>query len=296
MVSGTKAAGKAKGRFRLTAENKKTTMMLHKRFVASSLLAVAMSLGAGTAHAGYQTYFGEDLNNSELEPLKTTPKSDQARESFLSRMGKVGTETFEKQETGVAAPLKLSFPGSAGALTATLSGGQGKVGFVDSGKTNGVGRYSVPSPTTNKFWDVAAGTGAASTFDVTFDRKIAAFGFYGVDIGDFGGQLELLLYANEVELAGQLLIANTQGEDGITGGSVLFFGLIAEKESDLFKRVRFQMTNLFEFDVDVFAFDNFTIAERGQVDPPGPVPEPGTLALLSVALLALANASRRTAS
>ena len=53
------------------------------------------------------------------------------------------------------------------------------------------------------------------------------------------------------------------------------------------------MTNRLAFDVDVFAFDNVTIAERGQVDPPVSVPDPGPLAQLALALRTLAALSRR---
>ncbi len=259
--------------------------------LASLTLAAAAGF-AGSAHAAYTSYFGEDLNDSETTPLASTPKADLARQTFLSKLINVGTETFETQSVGTPAPLVLKFPGSNGNVTATLTGGDGIVKSVTPGTTDDSGRYSVPSASTSRYWDVAAGAdGAPSTFNVSFGQAIAAFGFYGIDIGDFGGQLEVLLFNGDTQV-GDLTVDNTQGDGGSTGGSVLYFGLIAQDKNSLFTSVRFQMTTV---DLDVFAFDNFTIAELSQVSPPGTVPEPGTLALMAGALLALGVAQRKRA-
>jgi hypothetical protein len=259
-------------------------------------LAVAATVSVSSAHAAF-TYFGEDINNNingATEPLSSTPVSDAASSSFLAKLSGVGTETFEQRTTGSTPPLAIAFPGATGSFIATLTGGSGLVAEVTPGSTNGAGRYSVPSATSTKFWEVAAGIGG--DFTITFSEDVGAFGFYGVDIGDLGGQLTLQrLNANGAAVGGNIAVGNSEGYDG----SVLFFGYVAGSTSETFRSIRF-LTSAGAG--DIFGFDNFTAGTYCQIKGTtcdtngggnGTVPEPTTLALLGLGLAGLAATRRR---
>jgi hypothetical protein len=249
---------------------------------SSRCIALALSalFSAASAQAGYNTFAGEDLNSSSSIPLVSLPNSTAAQTAFLGGLTGVGVETFEGHSGG--APLAITFPGFSGSLTATLLGGGSVV--TQTAGTAGAGRYSIPSATSTNFWQVSAGGGGQ--FSVDFSTSIAAFGFYGIDIGDYGGTLTIDMMDGDTVLQ-TLNVGNTVGSNGSTDGSVLYFGAIAQGAGDLFNRVRFSST---AGQGDIFAFDNFTIAEREQVTR---VPEPASLALIAVALLGLGVARRR---
>jgi hypothetical protein len=232
-------------------------MKLNSICAALAFSAVATLGIAGNAQA-YTTFFGEDLNSSNSTPLSSIPNASAAEASFKSNLSNVGTENFESQATGASAPLALTFPGfGGGSLNAILSGGGGAVASVTPGTTNNAGRYSIPSASSSKYWQVSAGGGG--NFTITFAQSIAALGFYGIDIGDFGGQLTLGVNGSTQT------VNNTIGSGGSTDGSVLFYGLIAAVGEE-FTSVSFNTTT---GGGDVFAFDNFTIGSREQVCTPG---------------------------
>lgn len=242
----------------------------------SAMAGVALAVAGGPAQAAPVTFSGIDGNGDGLTPLATTPNADAARDALFANLSGVGTETFETR-TG-SAPLTIGF-GSAGNATLT---GPGSVTTVASGQTDGFGRYSVPSPTTTRFWDTAAGSGG---FVLTFSAPIAAFGFYGIDIGDVGGTVRLRLTdtANGTTNLDVPLAA-----PGDADGSVLYFGfydLTTQYNSIAFVTAAGQ-------DVDLFAFDNFSIGAVSQIIVPGPVPEPMSLALFGLGMAGLALVRR----
>jgi len=234
------------------------------------LIAVA---ALPSAQAVPVTFSGIDNNGNAGLALPATPNSDAAKADFFSNLSGVGTETFETQSGN--APLAISF-GAAG--TATLTGA-GSVVSVTPGTTNGSGRYSVPSATSSRYWEVSAG--GANSFGLTFSAPIAAFGFYGIDIGDFGGTVTLALTDTNNVVTN---LAVPVAAQAVADGSVLYFGFY--DTATQYKSIAFNST---VGSGDVFAFDNFSIGSLEQVV----VPEPMSIALLGTSLLGFGVIRRR---
>jgi hypothetical protein len=234
---------------------------LNRRYVS---MGCAMLLCLGFSRTGALavplTFFGEDLGPGESPPgLAVFPNASAAEASFLSFLVETGTETFESFATGTGAPLALTFPGAG---TATLNGS----GVIESGHV-GFGRYPISG---TQWWE------SSTDFSITFSDPIAAFGFYGVDIGDFNGQVTLALANGGVT---DVTIPNTIGAPG---GSVLYFGYI--DTDNPFISVTFGNTAT---GIDVFGFDNMTIGSIEQVRPPTVPDAGGTMLLLGFAMAAL---------
>jgi hypothetical protein len=229
-------------------------------------MVLMLIFGLSSMASAYQaTFFGEDEGLGESTRLTTWANASAAEAQFKANLIGIGTETFESYGDNTYAPLAISF-GSAG--TATING-TGYVNQVTSG-TNGVGRYPISG---TKYWETG------SSFYIDFSAPVAAFGFYGIDIGDFDGQVTVTL-SN-----GETVFYNVGNSTEITGGSVLYWGVIDTER--LFTRVAFGNT---EEGTDFFGFDDMTIGSREQVVPS---PEPTTMLLLGLGVLGLAGLRKR---
>jgi hypothetical protein len=247
------------------------------------LVAASLIMSAASAHAAGTTFFGEDLHSSANTPLASTPNANAAEASFLSFLSGTSTEDFEAFSSGAGTPLNLSFSGSAGALSATLTGGNGAVQSVTPGSTNGFGRYATSG---SNFFEVSAG--GANNFVSTFGTAIASFGFNGIDIGDFGGQLQLDIGFDDTS-SEIVNVPTTVGSGGSTDGSVFYFGYIIGSGSPLISTVSFLTTT---GSGDIFAFDDFTIGDRQQTTTPT-IPVPAALPLMASGLAAIGLVRRR---
>ena len=274
-------------------------------------VALGMSLAlAGPASATYLTFFGEDVNTTpdvnnppNNVPLTTLTASNGANALFRQKLAStVGTQTFEQIAAGTTGPLEVTFAGNG--VKATLSGGLGEVIQVTQGESN-FGKYSVPSPlpgetTAEKLWAVDVSSNAAATFEINFSTSVAAFGFYGIDVGDQGAEVDVDLLDDKGNVITSLSYVNddllhSKGVNGSTDGSVFFFGFVAGANDPLFNGVRFRSTAP-STNPDGIGFDNFSVALRSEIQCTancgGTVPEPESILLMATAILGLRLASR----
>jgi hypothetical protein len=224
-------------------------------------------------------YFGTDITGSSTSRA-TNVLSEMARNSFFTTLTGVGTEDFEGLSAGTSDPT-LNF---VGAGTANLIGG-GRVVAQGAG-TNLAGRYPVSG---TNFYEATSASGGNTTFRIDFANPVAAFGFYGIDIGEFASQLSLVFHLEGGGTANwSLPYVATNGPNSARDGSLLYAGFI---NTSLFTSVDFTGTN----SDDVFGFDDMTIAgiQQVTVPPTTTTPEPGTIALVATGLAGLGAVARR---
>jgi len=216
------------------------------------VLFLVLLVSATNAVAEPTTFFGEDSGLGEEDRLTRTPNADAARADFITQLSNPGTEKFESFAEGAETPLAVDF-GAAG--TATLQG----TGYINEIATGAVkGRYPISG---DKYWD------SGGSFYIDFSKPEAAFGFYGVDVGDFHGQLTI---AYEDGSAQTVTIPHTVDSPG---GTVIYFGFIDLDKP--FTKITFGNTAEGAEHEDVFGFDDFTIGTREQVELT-PTPTPAT--------------------
>ncbi len=265
-------------------------------------LITAAALIALPPTASAQNFFGRDnsaasgaLNNGASAYVSPGARvnSTAAYNMFTALLSPVvGPITFEGIALGTGTPSVTTFSGtgpwakfSNNGVVTNRNGNYGDGGEALQGRYSttqasltSTGRYFRNDGDFDiRLYNSAVTTNANKTY-------AAAFGFWGVDIGDVGQNLTI-----QFKKDGVLVHSYTIASSGANDGNVLFYGFVSN--SITFDKVIFKSTN----GGDVFAFDDFIVGTPGDViDPPTTAtPEPATMGPLATGLVGLALASRR---
>lgn len=264
---------------KLTASNESGSNSLTKVGFVTVQVAQVFPVASFTATGSGMTrpleFFGEDLNISAVDYPPSTAKSSAAEGSFLSHLANPRIEDFEPIAAGPYGFFQSTFPSPAGNIVASFFATNPPFtppSVVDMRNLNGVGfgafgRYSMPKGTAKYF------EGPAEGFSIITSRPIRAFGFYGVDIGDQGGRLQITLRKSDGTIIRSIIPNTTVGfivqnaGFATTDGSVMYYGIIVP-ESEAFSRIDFAPVQLPNgVTSDIFAFDRFTIADTTLLGP-----------------------------
>jgi hypothetical protein len=211
---------------------------------------------ASSAQAA-MTFYAEDLGTGNsfvpMTPGSWT-HSIAKQTQFLAHLTGVGVESFE-EVAGGSAPGTLTFNGT---VNATFTGSM-TVLDLPYPATNGFGAFPTDGDKVLEAF--------TTSFEIAFDKNVAAFGFMGIDIGDFLGQITLTTADGVSTDYVFPPVVPTRG----TG--VLFFGVI--DVDNPFNKITIQNSSTDPVFGDIFGFDEMIIGEDYQVV----VPAPGAILL-----------------
>ncbi len=266
-----------------------------KLIVCATLLGLPVAIGFAAPAQALSLYTGYDENPAAVTvgtagtvlPLANRVNSTVAFNQYLSNLTGVITESFETTAKGTSInDLAPMLSGVASDFIYTTD----SAGTISAGTTDAVSVQKANATTgmTNAGTFPTNGTQGISInsdnfFKIKFGSPLAAFSFWGTDLGDNSNTLTVILRKAGVEVGRQpidYLSANAGNS------SVFFFGAIAQNSRELFDEVQLLSSKA----NDAIGIDQLTVGTAAQVtQSSNAVPTPALLP----GLLALAAGARR---
>lgn len=252
------------------------TVLTSVSATAAPIVTLAQGLPSATHPCAQESAPG--LNDQQGLCQVPTAVS-QTRATWLANVEGPSFEEFEG-----AASRQLGTGGQfGGKATMTLDGGGFGAGFYSNplAGTTFVGRFNTTNGGGSTGWWFEFANGSVT---IRFESSIEAFGFYLTDLGDDGGggtAASVSLFNGQAVVAGGSNLAVAGNQSPLTAnGSVLFFGVTSD--GNPFDRVTLTVSPSSTGSNDFVGLDSLI---AGNVSTGTPVPAPGTLALVSLALL-----------
>lgn len=225
--------------------------------ISAVLAALAPAANALSLFEGYDA----NPNNQTVLPEADRTNTSAAFFNFLQAIdnGSVTTESFEDLPTsqaidglsqdisGVTADFSYLKPDNSSAT----GGSTTKVQLANSSGMTNSGTY----PTDG---EKGISINSSNQFSIDFSAPLAAFGFWGTDLGDRNNQLTVELLRDGTSVGSQLI--DFLGADA-GDSSVFFFGGLADNPAEQFNQVRL----ISSAKSDAIGLDQLTIATPEQV-------------------------------
>jgi hypothetical protein len=233
-----------------------------------SIVRITASMVLMSSAANAATFSGYDTNPTNGIRLTNPVNSQMAFDNFSANLNgtTVTTESFETipvgtfidglstQISGTTANFSYKKPDLTTANASTSTQVQQTTTLLSNGAypTDGLRLISINS---------------ANTLSITFSNSIAAFGYFGTDLGDSGNTLTMQFFDSANNLVSSSAIGNT----GSANSSEFFFGFIADNPTQEFTKVVFSNSS----SGDAIGIDQIKIGTPSQLNTK--IPEPASV-------------------